>query len=128
MSNIVELPGAQSSHVEAERAVLACMLLNPDAVKVSLAIIGDLGMDAFSVRAHEILYREIVRLHRAGVEADPISLIGSLADDEAEICGGCVYIAELLDCVPTSAHISYYAEIVRDAALRRMFSVGEAPK
>lgn len=120
MSNIVEFPRDETNLIDAERAVLACMLLNPDTLVTALFILGDLGPDVFTVEEHRAIFEAMRTVHSAGTDIDIITLCEALmARGEIEAAGGCAYIAELTDAVPNSANIRYYAEIVRDAAARR---------
>ena len=112
-------------NIEAERAVLGAMLLNPSAVGVAVEILHETPEDVFYVEAHQHVYRAILNLFRENVPVDAITLIQALQQGgKLEEAGGAPYIAELGGVVPTSANLEYYARIVLDAAiLRRIISV-----
>ena len=62
----------------------------------------------------------MVELDTEGKQGDIISLKEKLREKgELEAAGGAAYISELTDKVPTSANVEYYAQIVKDQAIRR---------
>ncbi len=107
-------------NIEAERSVLGAMLINPEAVGVGIEILRENAHDVFYVEAHQCIYEAIVALFRKNFPLDGITLVEQLTrDGHLEAAGGPDYVAELLNAVPTSANIEYYAQIVLDAALLR---------
>jgi replicative DNA helicase len=107
-------------NVEAERAVLGAMLLNPDAVGVTAEVLRDIGADAFYVEAHQQVYAAVQALFRKNTPVDSVTLYEQLIrDGHLESAGGASYISELMGAVPTSANTEYYARIVLDAAILR---------
>jgi replicative DNA helicase len=106
--------------IDAERAVLGAMLLNPDAVGAALEVFRDAGADAFYVEAHQQIYGSLLTLFHKNVPVDPVTVYEQLnVDGHLETSGGGAYISELMGAVPTSANVAYYAQIVLDAAIRR---------
>lgn len=98
--------------IEAERATLGAMLLNPDAIMRVLDIVGE-HADMFYVQAHQQIYTAIIDLYRDRDPVDMVTLTKQLADKkQLKKSGGPNYIAELTDAVPTSANAEYYAKIV----------------
>lgn len=118
-------PGARKAlaAAEAEVAVLGACLIDADAILLARRL---LTVEAFSVARHRVIYRAMLRLADAGQAIDPVTLAEDLrARGELEDAGGMVYIAELLDAVPTAANLEYHARIVADrAARRRLHSIG----
>ena len=106
--------------VDAERAVLGAILLNPDAVGSALEVFRDAGEDAFYVAAHQQIYSAVLMLFHKNVPVDPVTLFEQLSSEgHLESAGGAAYISELMGAVPTSANVVYYSQIVLDAAIRR---------
>ena len=106
-------------NIEAERSVLGAMLLNPDAVGTGIEILHD-DPEIFYADAHQHIYRSILTLFRQGIPIDSVTLLEQLQrDGTLESAGGATYLAELVNAVPTSANIEYYARIVLDTALLR---------
>ena len=99
-------------HVEAERATLGAVLLNPAALDDVLAILGAVG-DRFTVEAHAEVFEAIVDLTSRGRPVDEVTLFNELNGKHASLIG------ELVRAVPTSYHAAHYATIVRDKANER---------
>lgn len=107
------------NNIEAEQSVLGSILIDPEAYD----LISDcLIADDFYRDAHRLVYEGIVRLRASGVPPD----YNTLCDDlewraKLDEVGGAAYITSLINCVPTSGHIKYYADIVaRTATARRL--------
>jgi replicative DNA helicase len=105
--------------VEAERAVLGAMLLNPDAIQTAIEVLGELP-DPFFVEQHQHLYRAVINLYREGSPVDMVTLTTHMLEERTlDKCGGAAYIADVTDAVPTSSNCEYYAGIVREMWRRR---------
>lgn len=104
-----------------ERAVLGCMLLNPDVVNELTLLIR--GEDFFD-DAHQKLYQTMINMFDSGRKIDITLLVNELKGrGEFELIGGAAYLAQLANSVPNAAHAVYYGEIVRSkATLRRLIS------
>ena len=104
-------------NIEAEQAVLGALLLNWNAMA---EVVSNLRPDRFYSKQNEIIYEALVKLYSKSATGDTISLINELTvEGKLEQAGGAAYIASLTDTVPSSANISYYADIVLDRAARR---------
>jgi replicative DNA helicase len=105
--------------LSAEAGVLGSMLIDPECIG---DVIETVKMDAFYRIEHQYIYDAIVTLFEKnrshGVDAvlirDELAKRGQL--DEV---GGPEYIGKLMDSVPSSANVAYYAGIVKDKALMR---------
>jgi replicative DNA helicase len=105
-------------NVEAEEAVLGSLLVDPKMAYVSIADI--LEPSYFFVQKHAWIYEAIQRLNRQGIVPDFVTLCDELERRERlERVGGAAYITHLIGAVPSALRVEAYAEIVRDAALRR---------
>ena len=103
--------------LEAERTILGGILVQPQNLNVVLSTISpeDLYKDA-----HRKILEIIIGLVDKGVPVDVLSL----AEDARragvlEEIGGASYIASLLDGVPRSLNVEYYAQIIKEKALLR---------
>jgi len=105
------------SDTDAERAVLGCLLLDPEAVH---AVRDVLDPQDFYAEKHQHLYRAAVALADRGEPIDMLTLPDQL-DRGPGIgrAGGIDYIAELTLVVPSAASVKHYADIVIGHALRR---------
>lgn len=109
---------------EAEISVLGGMLMDPEAVPTALEM---LTADDFYREANRLIFAGMERLFSAGKAIDPPLLLEHLNQrGELDRIGGAIYMAELLDAVPTAANLAYHAEVVRDRALlRRLVKAGQ---
>lgn len=114
---------AQPSDVEAEKSVLGALLIeNGGYAQIS----SQLESRHFFREAHRRIYRAMAALLDAGKPADIRLLIGELERrGDLEEVGGPAYVSALVDGVPMSTNVRYYAEVVREkAALRALVKFG----
>ena len=103
--------------VEAEESVLGAVLLSSDAANVALE---KLHADDFYRPAHQQVFESIRVLFDANQPIDAVTVSEHLRrDGSLERMGGIDYLTRLLDAVPTSSNVDYYAGIVEEHALRR---------
>lgn len=103
--------------IDAERATLGSVLLNRDALP---PIAPWLKPDAYSLEKHVWIYQAMLDLYDRGVPPDLRLLAAELASQaRLEAIGGIAYLSDLIDGVPTSYHVEYYAGIVAKAAFNR---------
>ncbi|HEX7243341.1 MAG TPA: replicative DNA helicase, partial [Longimicrobiaceae bacterium] len=104
---------------EAEMSVLGGMLIDGDAIVKSIEILDD---TMFYREGNRRLYRAMIRLWERGEVIDAVTLAEELKNvGDLEAVGGMVYVAQLMDAVPTAANVEYHARIVREkAVLRRL--------
>lgn len=114
---------ALPASIEAERAVLGSILLNRDAI---LAVASDLSPDDFYVEQHAWIYGAMRAVLATGMPPDTQIVSNELRrTGRLELIGGVPALCSLVDAVPTSYHIEYYARIViQTAVLRRLIAVG----
>jgi replicative DNA helicase len=107
--------------VGAEEAVLAAMLLEPDAVD---EVSGLLEPGQFYVEANRWVCEAAYDLKAHGLTPDTVSVASWLRDrDRLQHCGGSAYLAHLVDAVPAVARVSDYARMVaKKAAVRRVIA------
>jgi replicative DNA helicase len=102
---------------EAERATLGALLSDADAVSTAMQY---LRAEDFYSAANGRVYDAIVSLFDRNLVADILTVTNELRQsgrlDEA---GGAAYVASLINEVPSSANIEYYAQTVQDYSLRR---------
>jgi replicative DNA helicase len=115
----------QPHNLEAERAVIAAMLRDPDAcIDIAMENLG--SAEVFYSHAHRELFNALVELKNDNtLGVDLISLAHKLsANDSLEDIGGEVFLAELYDSIATTANLESWCEIVRQfSILRNMISV-----
>lgn len=106
-------------NIEAEQSVLGSLMLDKDAVTRIADILkpGD-----FYRGVHNIIYQAILDLYQKGEPIDILSVTNRLEEmNKLEEIGGTTYLTELINTVPTAAHIVNYAKIVhRKKVLREL--------
>jgi replicative DNA helicase len=114
---------ALPSNIEAERATLGSVLLNRDAI---IAVASWLQPDDFYMQQHGWIYEAMLACYNARVPPDTRTISDELRRKERlDKIGGIPYLVALVDAVPTSYHIEYYAQIVqRTALLRKLIGAG----
>ncbi len=103
---------------EAEQAVIGSILSNAaesagDAVEI-------LHSDDFYFVAHRMIFGAIIELFNDNTPIDFVTVSNKLAQkDELEAAGGVNYLRDVALGVPTTRHIAYYSNIIRDCSLMR---------
>ena len=105
------------SSIESEQAVLGAILLDNDALNPVLEV---LRVDDFYRKAHEIIFKGMLSLSERHEPIDVLTLNTELtAAHQIEGVGGVEYLSALVDSVPTSANVQYYARVIKEMSLRR---------
>ncbi|HEV8309493.1 MAG TPA: replicative DNA helicase [Methylomirabilota bacterium] len=123
MATLVELPGKVPPHnLEAERAVLGAILLEPAVLPRAIEL---LGPDEFYKDGHRKIYAAMVRLFDRSEPADVLTVSEELRRaGELEEVGGQAALATLMEEATVATQFSSYAQIVRDKAqLRELIRV-----
>ncbi|WP_448379525.1 replicative DNA helicase [Fervidobacterium sp.] len=109
--------------IEAEQALIGSILIEPEKVDNIVSIVS--SSDFYDPK-HRHIFAAIEQLHDEGLPIDIISVCDRLkAMGVLDKIGGELYVAQLADNVPTSAHAEMYAQIVRDKAiLRELIAAG----
>ncbi len=104
---------------EAERGVLGSALL--DAARVmDLCVQNQVGLDSFYVPAHQMVYEMLLGMTHEVLPIDLLTVTERLRNKGLlDRIGGAIFLEQLVDSTPTSAHASYYIDIVRQKALLR---------
>lgn len=103
--------------IEAEQSVIGSMLMDRDAILVASEILTN---DDFYQNQYGIIFDAMVELCNEGQPVDLITLQNRLKEkDLPPDISSMEYVRELLEAVPTSANIKYYANIVSEKALLR---------
>ena len=122
MTSVAERPVARAlptppHSIEAEESVLGAVLLSADAANIALE---KLHAEDFYRPAHQQIFEAIQGLFDANEPIDAVTVSEVLRrDGSLERMGGVDFLTRLLDTVPTTSNIDYYADIVEEHALRR---------
>lgn len=110
--------------LEAEQSVIGSMLLDPEAILTASELVT--GNDFYS-KQHGIMFDAIVELYNEGKPVDMITLQNRLKEKDIppEIYS-IEFFRDLINAVPTSAHVRHYATIVNEkSTLRSLIKVNE---
>ena len=112
------LPDSVPPHnLDAERATLGAVLLDPEALSTVLRY---LRADDFYRAAHRKIFEGILALYERNEPFDLITLSDELSrSGDLEACGGSAEISQLTSAVPSSANVERYAQIVQARSIRR---------
>lgn len=96
--------------LDAERAVIGSMLIDPEIIRPALSKIRDAD---FYNPANRLIFQAARSLFREGVAPDAITIRDKIGPDYSR------YMAELIELTPTSANWEVYADAMRDQATVR---------
>jgi len=103
--------------IEAEKSVLGALMLDKDAI---IKVADVITSADFYTPNHSKIFEAIFELFEKGEPIDILSVSKKLKDrNELIEIGGSAYLTELINLVPTAAHISYYAKIVSQKKVLR---------
>lgn len=102
---------------EAEESVIGAVLLSEDAVN---EVMDRLHPEDFYVPAHQAIFESMRELFDANQPIDAVTVSESLRrGGELDKVGGIPYLTRLVDIVPSTSNVVYYAGIVEEHAKRR---------
>lgn len=103
-------------NIEAERAVLGAMLIDPTAISKII----DLESHAFYDVKHQHIHKAAQELADDGIGVDSLTLSEKLQEDGLlDRVGGAYYITGLSEELPSAANVEHYAQIVMENHRRR---------
>ncbi|HRY52798.1 MAG TPA: replicative DNA helicase [Candidatus Portnoybacteria bacterium] len=104
-------------NIDAEQSVLGALMLGKDTI-VRVADI--LRPGDFYHQIHNIIFEVMLELYEKNEPIDLLSLTNRLGDiGKINEVGGPAYLAELVNRVPTAAHVLHYAKIVNHKKVLR---------
>ena len=103
--------------LEAEQSVIGSMIMDRDAIVTATEM---LHKDDFYHKQYGVLFEAMSDLFMANLPVDLVTLQNKLKEKDvpAEI-SSLEFVRDLLNAVPTSANIKYYATIVKDNSVKR---------
>ena len=115
MANIIKLP---PQNIDAEQSLLGALLIDKDAIVRVAELIKSANF--YRSEQHGHIYSAILDLFE---RRDPIDLVTVTEELKRkgtyDKVGGAGYLTNIINLVPTSAHIENYARIVKEHAIRR---------
>lgn len=106
-------------NLEAEGGLLGGLLVDKEAL---IRVADIVTPDDFYVDRNRIIYSAMLDLYEARQPIDLLTLSNRLEEvKELDKVGGSTYLTEMVEQVPTAAHVTHYADIVaHKATLRRL--------
>lgn len=100
-----------------EQAILGAIIFDNSLISKIARI---LTPNSFYEERHKHIFRAMLKLSEVGSPIDEI-LIGDQLNSFGKIAeiGGYAYLAELVECVPVTGNIEYYAKLIREHAQLR---------
>lgn len=103
--------------LEAEQALLGCILLDNDAQS---DIFSKLNVEDFYSEAHRNIYDSMMKVYNKSIPVDFVTLTNQLeVEKKLETIGGIDYITYLTNVVPSAANFQHYLNIVKNSSVRR---------
>ncbi len=105
------------ANIEAEKSVLAAILLNDE----NITLVADIIKPAdFYSKAHHVIYESILELAQSNQRIDLVVLRDLLEKNKTlSVAGGITYLVELQEDIPSIGLVSQHAKIVKDKAILR---------
>jgi replicative DNA helicase len=110
-------PRVPPHSIDAEESVLGAVLLSSDAANAALET---LHAEDFYKPAHQQIFEVIQHLFDSNEPIDAVTVSEGLRrDGSLDRMGGIEFLTNLIDSVPSTSNVEYYASIVEEHALRR---------
>lgn len=108
--------------------------LPPQDIDAEVSVLGSLMIDKFAIikvtdivtpgdfyhPIHHTIFETIISLFEKGQPIDILTVSSELKKDKKfKDAGGSDYLAQLINSVPTAAHVEHYAKIVKEKSVRR---------
>ncbi len=104
-------------NIEAEQAVLGSLLIDKDAI---IRVADIIVSEDFYKDIHKIIYSVMIDVWGQREPIDILSIANRLEEKKKlDLVGGRSYLASLANIVPTSSHITSYAQIVQKKSILR---------
>ncbi len=109
---------------EAEKTILGGILINNKNLNVVLSIV---SIEDFYKEGNRKILEKIAQLVDRGLPVDVLSLSEELKKSgDLDDIGGASYLSSLMDGVPKSLNVEYYAQIIKEKALLRRLILSSA--
>ena len=103
--------------LEAEQSVVGSMIMDKEAIVTAMETLIE---EDFYHKQYGILFQGMIELYSAGQPVDLVTLQNKLKEkDVPQEVASMDFVRDLLTALPTSANIKYYANIVKEAAMKR---------
>ncbi len=116
-----ELPHSR----EAEQSVIGSILSNSKSISEAAELV---SASDFYIPANREIYSVILELFNENTAIDIVTVSDRLSQkDRLDNVGGIEYLAEIASSVPTTQHVAYYSQIIKEKSmLRKLITAGSA--
>lgn len=111
-------------NIDSEKALLGAIMLRPEAMH---EVVDTITPESFYSEKHKMVYKAMIALSTKSEPIDLVSVSARLKEKgQIEQIGGSVYLTELVNNVPSSSNVLYYAEMVhKKSTLRKLIESAE---
>ncbi|TKA87785.1 MAG: replicative DNA helicase [Candidatus Phytoplasma asteris] len=103
--------------IEAERALLGVVLLNPEIISL---VFNEITETDFYSPHHKYIFKAMKTLHQNNKEIDYVSISAILENEKLlKQIGGIDYLNELSDSMPSPRHLETYIDLIKETFLKR---------
>lgn len=104
-------------NIDAEESVLGALLLDREAAS---DVAEFLKAEHFYKESNGLVYEAMLELYQEREPIDVVTVANKLKKNKTLVkVGGAMYLSDLANKVPTSAHIEHYGRIIKDASTKR---------
>jgi len=110
-------------NIDLEKSILGALMIDEEAI---YKIADTLKPENFYEKKHRLIYEAIFTLYSQQKAIDLLTISAELKKKNTlKEAGGNIYITELVESIPTAAHIEEYTQMVKDLSTRRkMITLG----
>ncbi|HEV2339329.1 MAG TPA: replicative DNA helicase [Patescibacteria group bacterium] len=113
-------PKVPPSNTEAEQSVLGAILLDKDAMNIASEI---LSAEDFYDGINKTIFHAMLQLYEQRSPIDVVTLSAQLKkiakQNKSSKIVETSYVTDLVNTVPTAAHVEHYARLIKDASIKR---------
>lgn len=103
-------------NTDAEQSVLGAILIDKEAINIASEI---LAATDFYDAQHQLVFEAMVALYEQRHPIDLVTLTAQLKKQKLYKDIGSAFLTDLVNAVPTAAHVEQYARIIKDASIKR---------
>ena len=105
------------AHVEAERAVLGSVFLDPGSMNLALEHVKS---EHFYRETHQVIFEALCELYAESEPLEPMAVAEKLRiNGHLEKVGGIPYLASLLEAVTSTSSVEHYSKMIREKSIAR---------
>ncbi|MGL9687438.1 MAG: replicative DNA helicase [Candidatus Phytoplasma sp. TWB_XP] len=103
--------------IEAERALLGVVLLNPEIIS---SVFNEITETDFYSPHHKYIFKAMKKLHQTNKQIDYATVSAILENEKLlKQIGGIDYLNELSDLIPSPRHLETYIDLIKETSLKR---------